>query len=177
MLFRSWKKEVEGQTEKEASKIFEAMMFSPGPGQVSSTSMKKMMDMIVEVRVQEALEERLNKAKPKSVARRLFDDDEKTTEEDEEKKRYKERVEQMIKQDERLREEKTKDAKLKAKAKAKSSSSQEVPKDKKDSDGVRDEETRKRQKEAWKQEQDIIKKLREDLEAEKRKNQIGRAHV
>ena len=33
----AWRKDVEGQTEKEAAKIFEAMMFSQGPGQVSTT--------------------------------------------------------------------------------------------------------------------------------------------
>ena len=163
-----WKKEVEGQTEKEASKIYEAMMFSPGPGQVSSTKMKKIMGMIVEERVKEALEERLNKAKPKSLARKLF-------EEDEETKRHKARVEQMIQQDERLREEKTKETALprlavtKPKAKAKSSSSQEAPKERRDP-GIRDEETRRKQKKSWKHEQDMIKKLKEELEVEKKKN-------
>ena len=168
-----WRKEVEGQTEKEASKIYEAMMFSPGPGQVSATKMKKMMDMIIEERVQEALEEKLKTGKSKGVVRRLFDKDDKkmTADEDEEKKRYQARVEKLIQQDERLREEKIKQA-AKAKAKAKSSSSsREVPVDKKNHEvEVRDEETMKKQKEAWKQEQDMIKSLQKELEAEKKKN-------
>ena len=106
----AWRKDVEGQTEKEAAKIFEAMMFSPGPGQVSATKMKKIMDRLVEEKLQEALDARLKDEKQsEGVARRLFADDEKSKADEEEKQRYLERMEKIMEQDERLREQKTKD--------------------------------------------------------------------
>ena len=170
------KRMAERHEELKKQLIPEAMTFSPGPDQRSSTQLKSFMEEEIERRVKEEIERRSTRkedvgkgsglsGKGQKTARKLFTEGQAEEDADEATANFKKRMSQMIDEDEKTRSQVKPKAKPQAKAQMRDADRNMAEAGKKQDD------LRKQQKEAWFNDQKKLQDLQRQLQEEKQKSE------